>query len=167
MFGAGMMPRQWGGQLPSAGLYEGHLANGITVALTVTDGPSGPVVTRTGAICQAVDDDFVHNSGAVIIGADATGDYSYEVGSNGAFGQVTYGDDQMISGRLDGDSGTVSISRNSYVVRGCDIPQDADNVQNSHAYPIPVARIGAARGNVTDGQWTRQEPGGQPGALYV
>ena len=152
---------------PSAGLYEGHLANGITVALTVTDGSSGPVVTRTGAICQAVDDDFVHNSGAVISGADATGDYSYDVGSNGAFGQVTYGDDDKISGRLDGDSGTVSISRNSYVVRGCDIPQDADNVHNSQAYPIPVARIGAARGNVTDGQWARQEPGGQPGIFYV
>jgi hypothetical protein len=37
---------------PSTGLYEGHLANGITVALTVTDGLSGPLVTRTGAICQ-------------------------------------------------------------------------------------------------------------------
>ena len=57
---------------PTPGLYEGHLANGITVALTVTGGSAGPVVTRTGAICQAVDDDFVHNSGAVLVGADET-----------------------------------------------------------------------------------------------
>ena len=125
----------------------------------MTDGPSGAVVTRTGAICQAVDDDFVHNSGAVISGADTTADYSYRMGSNGAFGHVTYGDDQKISGRLDGDAGTVSISRNSYVVRGCDIPQDADNVHNSRAYPVPVApdRRGAR-------QRHRRRPVDAPGA---
>ncbi len=153
--------------VPSPGLYEGHLANGITVALSVTQDRSGTVVTRTGAICQATDGDFVHNSGAVITGADATGDYSYRVGANGAFGSVGYGDDQKISGKLDGAAGTVSISRNSFVVRGCDIPQDADNVHDSQAYPIPVARIGPVRANVTDGQWTRQEPGGQPGTFFV
>jgi hypothetical protein len=155
---------------PSPGLYEGHLANGITVAVTVKGSGADALVTRTGAICQSVGDQFVDNSGAIIIGGDRRGAYQYRLARDGSFGdKISYADDNRMGGRLDGTTGTVSISRNSFVVRGCDSAHDPEGtgVGAGEGYPVAVSRIGPGRPSPTDGLWTRQEPGGDPGTFSV
>ena len=120
---------------PVPGLYEGHTAAGITVAVTVIgQGPTAQV-TDTGAICQSPNPGPVGAPSVDGVGAD--GEYRYRIADDGAFGAVGAGDDQEVAGQINGTSGEVSVSRNSLLMRFCDPADDADHAPGD-GYAVPV-----------------------------